>query len=63
MYEGTPSRKIKEFSTFDIVTNSDYNGKRAIIMGKLYRKNDTWKFDAIGDATDDQLFTQNIGKI
>ena len=32
-------------------------------MGKLYRKNDTWKFDAIGDATDDQLFTQTIGKI
>lgn len=63
MYEGTPSRKIKEFSTFDIVTNSDYNGKKAIIMGKLYRKNDTWKFDAIGDATDDQLFTQTIGKI
>lgn len=63
MYEGTPSMVTKEFSTFDVVTNSDFNGKRALIMGKLYKKNGLWKFDAIGDATDDQIFTQTIGKI
>tara|TARA_B110000977_G_scaffold110288_1_gene143456 strand:+ start:2360 stop:3055 length:696 start_codon:yes stop_codon:yes gene_type:complete len=63
MYEGTPSRITKEFSTFDVVTDSDFNGKRALIMGKLYKKNGLWKFDAIGDATDDQIFTQTIGKI
>lgn len=63
MYEGTPSRVSKEFSSFDIVTNSNFRQKRALIMGKLYKRNGLWKFDAIGDASDDQIFTQTIGNI
>lgn len=63
MYEGTPSKVTKEFSTFDVVTNSDYRQKRALIMGKLYKKNGLWKFDAIGDASDDRIFTQTISNI
>lgn len=63
MYEGTPSRVTKEFSSFDIVTGAEYSQKRALIMGKLYKRNNAWKFDAIGDASDDQIFTQTIGNI
>lgn len=63
MYEGTPTRVAKDFSSFDVVTNSEYRQKRALIMGKLYKRNDVWKFDAIGDATDDALFTNTISRI
>ena len=63
MYEGTPSRVNNVFSTYDIVTDSSYRGKGALILGKLYRRNGEWKFDAIGDPTDDKLFIQTIQKI
>lgn len=63
MYEGTPDRIAKEFLTFDIVTDSNYSQKKAIIMAKLYKKNQDWKFDAIGDATDDSIFINTISRI
>lgn len=63
MYEGTPSKVTKEHMAFDIVTDTSYQNKRALIMGKLYKKNGDWKFDAVGDSTDDQIFLQTISRI
>lgn len=63
MYEGTASRVKNVFSNYDIVTDSSFRGKGAIILGKLYRKNGVWKFDAIGDPTDDKIFIQTVQKI
>ncbi|MFC6268978.1 TerD family protein [Frigoriflavimonas asaccharolytica] len=63
MYEGTPTKVNSVFSNYDIVTDASYRGKRALILGKLYRKNGEWKFDAIGDATEDNMFIQTIQKI
>ncbi|MGL5277439.1 TerD family protein [Myroides sp.] len=63
MYEGTPSRVNSVFSNFDIVTDSNFRNKRAIILAKLYKKNGEWKFDAIGDPTEDNIFVQTIDRI
>lgn len=63
MYEGTTKRVNNVFSNYDIVTDQSYKGKGAIILGKLYRKNGGWKFDAIGDSTDDKMFIHTIQKI
>lgn len=63
MYEGTSSKVNKVHSTYDIATDGSYANKRAMIMGKLYKRNDEWKFDAIGDATDDSMFLQTINTI
>lgn len=63
MYEGTPSRVNSVFSNFDIVTDNNFKGKRAIILAKLYKRNGEWKFDAIGDPTDDTIFVQTIDRI
>lgn len=63
MYEGTSTRVIKVHSSFDITTDSTYTNKRALIMGKLYKRNGEWKFDAIGDPTDDKLFLETIQTI
>lgn len=63
MYEGTSSRVDKVHSSYDIATDGSYANKRALVMGKLYKRNDEWKFDAIGDPTDDQIFLQTIQTI
>jgi len=63
MYEGTSTKVNKVFSNFDIATDSTYAGKLAIVLGKLYKRNDEWKFDAIGDPTDDRIFLHTIKRI
>lgn len=63
MYEGTPSKVVSVHSSYDIVTDTSYKGKGALIMGKLYRRNGEWKFDAIGEPTEDKMFLNTIQKI
>jgi len=63
MYEGTPTRVNNVYSNYDIVTDSTYKGKGALVLGKLYKRNGEWKFDAIGDASDDKMFLQTIQRI
>ncbi len=63
MYEGTPTRVDNVYANFDVVSDAAYKGRRAMIMGKLYKKNNVWKFNAIGDATNDRLFAETIVNI
>lgn len=63
MYEGTSTKVNKVYSNYDIVTDSSFANKRALILGKLYRRNDDWKFDAIGDTSDDKAFFHTIQTI
>lgn len=63
MYEGTPTRVDNVYATFDVVADQAYRGKRAMIMGKLYKKNGEWKFNAIGEATADRFFAETIVNI
>lgn len=51
MFEGTPDKAPKQvFAQYDVATKTDCVGMRALVMGKLYRRNGDWKFAAIGDA-------------
>lgn len=63
MYEGTPTRVNSVHSQYDIVTDNSYAGKRSLILGKLYKREGNWKFDAIGDAASDQMFINTIQRI
>lgn len=54
LYEGTPTRVDKIFATFDIANDREFAGSVSMIMGKLYKKDDKWKFTAIGSATNDR---------
>jgi tellurium resistance protein TerZ len=63
MYEGTSTQVNKVHASYDVATDASFVNKRALIMGKLYKRNDDWKFDAIGDATDDAMFLQTIQTI
>lgn len=67
LYEGTPSKVDKIFATYNIKNGSEFIGKYAMILGKLYLKNGEWKFSAIGEATKDQslddLLNRSVTKI
>ncbi len=63
MYEGTPTKVNTVYSNYDVVTDASYKNKGALILGKLYRKNNEWKFDAIGEPSDDKIFLETIQKI
>lgn len=63
MYEGTPTMVKEVFATYNVSAESQYSGRKAIIMGKLYKKGDEWKFNAIGDPTEDVFLGQTIHRI
>jgi tellurium resistance protein TerZ len=63
IYEGTPTKVKEVFASYDVAKEAQYVGKRAMIMGKLYKKNGEWKFNAIGDPTDDVFLGQTITRI
>ncbi len=63
MYEGTPSRVNSVFAQYDVATKSNCYGKRALVLGKLYRHNGEWKFAAIGDAFEDRSIVYTIARV
>lgn len=63
MYEGTPVRVNSVFAQYDVATKSNCQGKRSLILGKLYRHNGDWKFAAIGDAYDDNTISDLFKRV
>ena len=64
MFEGTPGKAPKQvFAQYDVATKTDCIGMRGLIMGKLYRHNDEWKFAAIGDAFPDPFISYTIARV
>ena len=44
LYEGTPTRVNKVFASYNIVRDSAFAYKVAMILGKLYKRKGEWKF-------------------
>lgn len=42
--------KGKEMARYSLSSDPAYDGKCTLVFGEVYRKNDGWKFRAIGDA-------------
>ena len=63
MYEGTPAKVDSVYAEYNVVSEPQYRGKKALIMGELYKKGDDWKFNAIGDAIEDVFLGQTIQRI
>ncbi len=63
MYEGTSTQVKEVFAEYDVASERQYSGKRALIMGKLYKRDGVWKFHAIGDPTDDTFIGQTVQRI
>jgi tellurium resistance protein TerZ len=54
LYEGTPTKVNSVFAEYKINTDSKFIGKVSLILGKLYKRNNEWKFSAIGETTSDK---------
>ena len=63
MYEGTASKVREVFASYDVATKSNCVGMRALVMGKLSRRNGEWKFAAIGDAFEDKSIVHTIVRV
>ncbi len=65
MDKGKPVVKgVKEtFAQYDVATKTDCIGMRGLVLGKLYRRNGEWKFNAIGDAFPDRSIVATIGRV
>lgn len=63
MYEGTPTHVKEVFASYNVSSDSQFSNRKALIMGKLYKKDNEWKFNAIGDPTEDVFLGQTIIRI
>lgn len=63
LYEGTPDRVENVYAEYDISPEPSFRGKKALLLGELYRKTDKWKFNPIGDVFEDVFMGQTIQRI
>ncbi len=63
MFEGTPQRVREVFASYNVAAMPQYAGRRAMILGKLSRQGDDWRFSAIGDPTEDVFVGQTVVRI
>ena len=50
IFEGNPRDVVSVFATFNLSAEKTFAGKVSMIMGKLVRENNGWKFVTIGEA-------------
>lgn len=60
IYEGTPKMVSSEFARYDIANDATFAGKVSMILGVFYKRNNEWKFSAVGVATSDRTLEQTI---
>lgn len=63
MFEGSASRVKSIYAKYNVASDPQFKGKKALIMGKLYKNNGAWKFAAIGDAFSDNNLCETIKRI
>jgi tellurium resistance protein TerZ len=63
MFEGTAARVKEVFASYNVAAEPKFKGKCALILGRLYRKGSEWKFNAIGEPTDDVFVGQTVVRI
>lgn len=54
IYEGTPTRVNEVFAKYDIVKGEGFAGHVSMVLGVFYKKNNEWKFNAVGEPTKDK---------
>ena len=60
IYEGTPDRVDNIFATFNIAGDPKFAGYVSMVMGKVYRRNNEWKFASIGEPTRDKKLQDTL---
>jgi tellurium resistance protein TerZ len=60
IYEGTPTRVNEVFATYNIAKGEGFAGHVSMVMGVFYKRNNEWKFNAIGEPTRDKKLEETI---
>lgn len=60
IYEGTPSRVTEIFATYNIAKGENFAGHVAMVMGVFYKRNNEWKFNAVGEPTKDRKLEDTV---
>ena len=60
IYEGTPTRVNEVFATYNIAKEHGFSGHVSMVMGIFYKRNNEWKFNAIGEPTRDRKLEETI---
>ncbi len=60
IYEGTPTKVNEEFARYDIANDATFSGNVTMVLGVFYKRNNEWKFNAIGTPTSDKKLEQTI---
>ena len=60
IYEGTPTRVSEEFARYDIANDATFSGKVSMVLGVFYKRNNEWKFNAIGASTADKKLEHTV---
>ena len=63
IYEGTPTRVNEVFATYDIANDATFSGSVSMVMGVFYKRNGEWKFNAIGEATQDRDLKSTLSTV
>lgn len=63
MFEGTPTRVKEVFASYNVAAEPQFKDKRALILGRLYRRGGEWKFAAMGEPTDDTFVGLTVLRI
>jgi tellurium resistance protein TerZ len=63
IYEGTPKRVNEIFANYDIANGANFAGHVSMVMGVFYKKNNEWKFNAVGEPTKDKKLEETINSV
>ena len=58
IYEGTPTQVNSVLATYNVAKDPKFKGYVSMIMGRLYRHENQWKFAAIGEPVKDTKLEQ-----
>lgn len=60
IYEGSPLRVDNVFATYNIAKGDAFTGHVSMVMGIFYKKNNEWKFNAVGEPTKDKNLEETL---
>lgn len=60
LYEGSATHVDNVIAKLDVANDQKFAGKVSMVMGRFYRKDGSWKFQAIGEPTSDRDLKQTL---
>lgn len=63
MFDGTPTQVREVVASYNVAAEPQFKGRRALILGRLYRHGEGWKFGAIGEPTSDRFVGETVLRI